>query len=224
MIDNIAPWINILFIATSVLTIVFFYFSNAQAHKLCLALIVWSLLQSILAYRGFYENDSSIPPRFLFALLPPTLVIIYSLLSKQRNRIIENRDTKMSTFSHVVRIPVEIVLHQLFIISMIPQIMSFEGWNFDIVAGITAPLIAFLYIKNKLGKRGLLIWNYIALVLVSFILIIGVLSAELPIQQLAFDQPNRALNYFSFILLPTLIVPIVVWTHITDIIKLHREL
>jgi hypothetical protein len=58
---------------------------------------------------------------------------------------------------------------------------------------------------------------------VCFILINGILSSELPFQQFAFEQPNRAVNFFPFILLPAVIVPIVIWTHITDIIKLSRD-
>lgn len=64
----------------------------------------------------------------------------------------------------------------------------------------------------------------IGLCLVSFILVNGVLSVETPFQQFAFGQPNRALAYFPFILLPAAIVPIVIFTHITDIIKIRREM
>jgi len=224
MIEQLDSWIALLFIGTAILTLLFFYFANNRATKLSLAILVWSIFQSVLAYNGFYQNSNAVPPRFLLVLLPTSLVILYSLLSRHKEWIIKNRNTQISTLSHVVRIPVEIVLHQLFLSGKIPELMSFEGWNFDILAGITAPVIALLLIKEKLGKRALLIWNYIALVLVLFILTLGVLSAELPIQQLAFDQPNVALNYFPFILLASTIVPIVVWTHLTDILKLQREI
>jgi hypothetical protein len=69
-----------------------------------------------------------------------------------------------------------------------------------------------------------LAWNSIGLCFILFILFNGVLSAELPFQQFAFDQPNKAINYFPFILLPATIVPIVIWTHLSDILKLINEL
>ncbi|MEM9847119.1 MAG: hypothetical protein AAF847_04465 [Bacteroidota bacterium] len=41
-----------------------------------------------------------------------------------------------------------------------------------------------------MSKKGLLIWNTIGLLLVTFILFSGILSEELPFQLLGFEQPN----------------------------------
>ena len=77
---------------------------------------------------------------------------------------------------------------------------------------------------QKASKKTLLVWNIIGLILVLFILFNGILSSELPFQQFGFEQPNRGINYFPFILLPATIVPIVIWTHLSDIIKLKKEI
>lgn len=220
MIENLPNWINLMFILTTITTIVFFHFSNDKPKLLTALIILWSIAQSILAYKGFYQNTEATPPRFGLILIPTTLLIIYSLLPKQRNYIIDSRNTKISTFLHIIRLPMEIVLLQLFIYKMIPELMTFEGRNFDIIMGITAPIIGFLYIKQWLGKKGLLAWNILGLCLILFILFNGILSAELPFQQFGFEQPNRALLYFPFVLLPSLVVPLVIYTHITDILLL----
>lgn len=222
MITTIPNWINLLFIVTWMLTLVLFHYANGKPNKLTLLIIGWSLLQSFLAYVGFYEDTQSIPPRFGLVLIPTILLIIYGLLPKQQKWIEKHRNTKISTFLHIVRLPVEIVLWQLFIFQMVPELMTFEGRNFDILAGITAPIVGFGFLKNWIGKKALLIWNVLGLILVLFILFNGILSAELPFQQFGFDQPNRAIIYFPFILLPAVIVPIVIWTHLSDIIKLGK--
>ncbi|HHZ64668.1 MAG TPA: hypothetical protein EYN51_04085 [Flavobacteriales bacterium] len=224
MIGNLPVWIEILFILTCIGTIGLFYYSNSKPKVLILFIILLSIVQSILAYNGFYQITDSIPPRFLFVILPSLLVIIYGLLPKQIAWVMNNRNTKISTFLHVVRLPVEIILLYLFLNKMIPQLMTFEGINYDILIGITAPIIGFLYLKIKISKTFLMYWNIIGLILVLFIMIIGTLSAELPFQQFAFEQPNRGLQYFPFILLPVLIVPLVIYAHITDIIKLKKEI
>jgi len=224
MIENLPVWMEILFILTCIVTIGLFYYSNNKPRILILFIIIISLAQSILAYNDFYQITDSFPPRFLFIILPSLLTIIYGLLPKQIAWIINNRNTKISTFIHLVRLPVEIVLLYLFLNNMIPQLMTFEGMNYDIIIGITAPIIGFLYLKNKISKKILMYWNIIGLILVLFIMIIGVLSAELPFQQFGFEQPNRGLQYFPFILLPALIVPLVIYAHITDIIKLKKEI
>ena len=224
MIGNLPIWIDLTFIFTCVLTIILFHFSNGGPKKLTLLIIVWSIMQSLLAYIGFYQNTDSIPPRFGLVLIPTICLIIYGLLPKQQKWFSETRQIKISTFLHSVRIPIEIVLFGLFTHDMIPELMTFEGRNYDILVGITAPIIGWLYLKEKISKKILIGWNIIALFFVFFIFFNGILSAELPFQQFGFEQPNRAVNYFPYILLPATIVPIVIWTHISDIIKLRKEI
>lgn len=224
MIENLPNWIELVFGITTVLTIIFFYLSNGKPKLVTTLIIAYSLIQAILAYSGFYQVVDSTPPRFALILLPTTLVLLFAFRKKQINWAIENRNYHLSTFLHIIRIPVEVVLLYLFFYKMIPELMTFEGRNFDILAGISSPIIGLLFLKSKISKKGVIIWNIISLLLVSFILVNGILSAELPIQQFAFDQPNRALVYFPFIWLPSTVVPIVIYTHVIDIIKLRREL
>jgi hypothetical protein len=223
MIENLPHWINWLFLLTVALTITLFHFANGKSKKLTLFILLWSLGQSILAYYGFYEKTDLIPPRFLLVLIPILAFIAFGLTKKRRDWILKNRRTELSTFLHTIRIPIEIILFYLFLHNMIPELMTFEGRNFDILAGISAPIVGILWLKKRVGRKMLIVWNVLALLLVLFIFINGILSSDLPIQMFGFEQPNRAINYFPFILLPATIVPIVIYTHLTDLIKLRGE-
>ena len=222
MIENLPYLVNVLFLITAIFTIAFFRIANKNSKKATAILIIGSAIQVLISFTGFYHNTEAFPPHFMLVLVPSTLIIIYGLLAKQKDCMVVNRSLQISTLSHVVRVPVELSLFYLFQYEMVPELMTFEGRNFDILAGITAPLMAWLYTKNKITNQVLLSWNFICLGLVLFILINGILSAELPFQQFGFDQPNKALEYPPFVLLPALIVPVVVYTHIIDIIKLIR--
>jgi len=224
MIENLPSWINILFILSTIYVLVMFYFSNGKPNRLLGLIILWSMIHAVLGFQGFYQNAEAMPPRFALILVPSTIFIIYGLLNRQRKWLFEVRDIKKSSILHLVRLPVEIVLHGLFIHKMIPELMTYVGRNFDIIMGITAPVIFFLIVKNKISKTYLLLWNILGLFLILFILFNGILSAELPIQLFGFEQPNRGINYFPFVLLPATIVPIVIWTHISDIIILRKQL
>ncbi|MFL1897455.1 hypothetical protein ACJRPK_17270 [Aquimarina sp. 2-A2] len=126
MIANLPNWIVLTFIVTCIVTIGLFHFSNGKPKKLTLIIIIWSIAQSLLAYFGFYQIPDSTPPRFGLVLLPTTLFIIYGLLPRQQKWFFENREMKISTFLHSVRLPVEIVIFGLFTHEMIPELMTFD--------------------------------------------------------------------------------------------------
>jgi hypothetical protein len=125
---------------------------------------------------------------------------------------------------HIVRIPVEITLFMLSTYKLVPELMTFGGRNFDILSGITAPIVYFICFKNSQlkNRRLLLIWNFICLGLLLNIVINALLSAPFPFQQFAFDQPNVAILYFPFTWLPCFIVMIVLYSHLAAIRQLVR--
>ncbi|TAH22438.1 MAG: hypothetical protein EAZ08_00730 [Cytophagales bacterium] len=51
-------------------------------------------------------------------------------------------------YLNIVRIPVEIILFWLFVNKAIPELMTFEGRNLDIIAGITAPTALQAYRRS----------------------------------------------------------------------------
>jgi hypothetical protein len=105
-----------------------------------------------------------------------------------------------------------------------PELATFEGRNFDILSGLTAPFIWYYgFIKKKLKKGWLLAWNFICLGLLLNIVVHAVLSVPTPFQQLAFDQPAIAVLYYPFILLPAVIVPLVLFAHLVSIRQLMNK-
>lgn len=131
---------------------------------------------------------------------------------------VDSLNARTLTILHLVRVPVEIVLLWLAIHKTIPQLMTFEGRNFDILSGITAPLIYYFgYVAGKMHKSLLLIWNLLCIALLVNVVIIAILAVPTPFQQLAFDQPNIAVLYLPFIWLPAVIVPMVLFAHLVCI-------
>ena len=102
--------------------------------------------------------------------------------------------------------------------------MTFEGRNFDILAGISAPFIAYFAFKeNEIKQKLLLIWNIIGLGLLLNIVVNAFLSAPSPLQLFAFDQPNIAILNFPISFLPTVMVPIVLFGHLVSIRRLIKN-
>jgi hypothetical protein len=221
MISNLPMYINIIFIVTTILTIILFYKATKNSKTTLAILFAWIILQAILGLSGFYTITNTFPPRFALLVLPAILLIICLFVTTKGRVYIDSLDTKTLTFLHIVRIPVELCLYWLFVHKSLPQLMTFEGRNFDIAAGLTAPLIFYFgYVKKSLGKTVLLLWNFICLGLLFNIVINAVLSAPSSFQQFAFDQPNTAILYFPFIWLPGCVVPLVLLAHLVCIRQL----
>jgi hypothetical protein len=140
-------------------------------------------------------------------------------------RFLDRLVLKNLTVVHIVAIPVEIVLYWLFLYKAVPKLMTFEGRNFDILSGLSAPFFWYFgFIKQKLSRTVMIIWNLACLGLLLNVVVIAVLSLPTPFQQFAFDQPNIALGHFPFFLLPGCIVPMVMLAHIWSLrILILRE-
>jgi hypothetical protein len=231
MIENLPAYVSVTFILTTFLTVgIFLYaikrgaFTSTATKFLSFLLPFWLIFQATLAIGGFFLNTEAVPPRlFLFAFLPSLAAIILLFILARKN-FIEQLPLQALTYLHVIRIPVELVLLWLYQGGQVPQLMTFEGRNFDILAGITAPIMAWLAFRGGKTNRPLLIvWNLVAVGLLTNIVINAVLSFPFPLQQFAFDQPNRGLLYFPFIWLPSTIVPIVFFCHLASLWQLARN-
>ncbi|WP_254448726.1 hypothetical protein [Spirosoma rhododendri] len=175
----------------------------------------------VVAFTGFYRRTNTIPPRLALLIGPPLLFIIGLFVTKRGRQFIDSLRLDQLTVLHFIRINVEIILFMLFISKAIPEVMTFEGRNFDILAGLTAPLVYYLaFVRRQLSQRALLFWNLLCLGLLTNIVVTALLSAPTPFQRLAFDQPNIAIQYFPFVWLPSVVVPIVLFSHLTAIRRL----
>lgn len=231
MIESLPGYISITFILTTFLTVGFIFYASRQTfsksfpNKILYFLIPsWLFIQAILALNGFYLRTDTTPPRvFMFAVLPATLFIILLFIFSSKS-FISILSLKSLTLLSVVRIPVEIVLFWLFENGQVPQLMTFEGRNFDILSGITAPIVTWLAFRHGETNRILLVvWNLVALVLLFNIVATAAFSVPSPIQKLALEQPNRAVLYFPFIWLPSVVVPIVLFSHIASLWKIFTN-
>ena len=222
-------YVTAFFIATTLLTLGLFYraFANIStpiAQKVLWGSLAWLGLQGAILATGFYLKTDTLPPRFVLAIVPTFIAIAYFLTNKSSRNILDKLSLKDLTLVHVCRIPVEIGLLWLYQNQQIPQIMTFEGRNFDVFSGLTAlPMVWYAFQNNTIKRTPLLVWNIVCLALVCVIVVIAVLSVPTPIQQFGFEQPNVGVLKFPFGWLPSFIVPVVVFCHLVSIRLLLKK-
>jgi hypothetical protein len=221
---NLPLYIPVVFVLTAMLTLFFLYKGSNQSKFVVFIVLLWLAIQAWISLTGFYTVTDPVPPRFVLLIGPPLLVIVVLFLTQRGRALLDSWSPQWLTWLHLVRVPVELVLFWLFMHKQVPQLMTFEGRNFDILSGVTAPIVAWLgYARQRPNKTVLLIWNILCVGLLLNIVIHAILSAPFPFQRLAFDQPNVAVLYFPFTWLPGFIVPAVLLAHLAVIRNLLKQ-
>lgn len=210
--------VELVFIITAALSVWFLLKASKNNGWVLMGCLTWMIALAAASLYGFFEKTNTIPPRLFLAPAIPMITIALLFISKAGRNFIGQLDLKLLTLLHLVRIPVEICLYFLFIHKMVPEIMTFEGSNFDVISGISAPFAALIFFKKgRLKRWGLLLWNMACLALLANIVLIAALSVPTPLQQFGFEQPNLAIIQFPYIWLPGIVVPIVLFSHLASI-------
>lgn len=191
------------------MSLLLFYFGTGRDKRLLFVFTAWQLAVGSLAVWNVFKEK---PNLFPFVLLGTVILTFLTVKQIEKKKI----NAKILLAVHTLRIPVELTLYQLYLQNKIPNLMTFKGWNFDILIGFSAlVLLVYALITNKkFNKQFFIIWNIIGIVFLLFIVSLAILSSPLPIQQFAFEQPNIAVLEFPYCLLPTCVVPIVLMSHI----------
>lgn len=113
--------------------------------------------------------DLSLPPIFVFLLLIPLFAFTIIFYTKNKNNpVIQNIPNRWTHYYQSFRVPVEFLLLYTFYEGAIPEYATFEGINFDVIIGATAPFIAYFLIKNK--KYSLVkVWNILGIIMVGIV-------------------------------------------------------
>lgn len=228
--ENIPTYISGTFLAIVAAAVGFIFYAvnfvasgkrNFTPTIILTLLCAWIFLVSILTFNGFFLDFSS-PPRLMIFVGVTIVTIIVLLAFKKTRRFLNKMPITTLTYIHIIRVPVEMVLLWLGIIGAIGMEMTFEGANFDIISGITAPFVGVFMIGSRSKNRiGAIIWNFAALALLFNIVIRAISYTPYFYEYTAGGQPaNIAVFYFPFVLLPTLIVPIVFFSHVVSLNQL----
>jgi hypothetical protein len=188
--------------------------------RIWIGLIAWLVIVGALSLTGFLQNFEAFPPRMMLVLFPPLAMIIYLLLSPTLKEILRHIPPRNLIRLQVFRVFVEILLWMLFVEKLLPEQMTFEGLNFDVVAGATAPFAAYLFARNR---TALIIWNFIGLALLLNIVTIAVLSLPSPFQYFMNEPANTIVAHFPIVLLPAFLVPLAYTLHFFSLKQLFNK-
>ena len=187
-----------------------------------LALAGWLGLSGVLAASGFFVASADGPPRFLLGVLPPMAVVVALVASPRTRELLASLPLAWVVGAQVFRVPVEIVLWEMGRAELVPAAMTFEGSNFDVVTGLSAPLVAMLCFRKGVRHQWLAaVWN-----VMGFGLLVNVVSIAVRTSP-RFAAPgtvtNRLPEIFPFAWLPYFLVPVALLGHLVTAVHLYRR-
>jgi hypothetical protein len=223
MIPNLPLFISITFLAAVAYTYLITMQASNNHKAVRWGSLLWLIAIAVPTLYGFFLDTSTTPPRMPILLAPTLIAMLVAFNTQKGKAFIDSLDTKLLTWLSLVRIPVEICLFWLFLEGHLPEVMTFEGRNWDILAGATAPIVAYLYFNRKtLIKKLFLAWNVIGVLLLVNIIVHAILSVPSPIQQFGLEQPNMAILHFPFVWLASYVAPVVLFSHFVIIRRLRK--
>ncbi len=193
-------------------------------YKVIGLLVIWTLLISLLSLSGFFSDFSRLPPRPLIMIVTPMVLLFFLMKNALFQRLLTAIPKRKLMQLQVFRVVVEILLFFLFLENLLPFHMTFEGYNFDILVGITGPLFAWIcFGSNRNNIRLAKIWNYLGLLLLLNIVVIAVLSMPTPIRQFMNEPANTIVATFPIVWLPSLLVPMAYYLHVFSLYQLKND-
>ena len=204
-----AGWLLALRRATSVSDPV----TKRKGNVIGALIVAFVIATGFAASRGVLDFGA-MPPR-MFVLLVVTIVLTVLLVRSKHGQLIATQlPLALLVASQCFRLPLELLMHRAYDEGLMPVQMSYSGYNFDILTGTTALIVAALVYKGVAGRKLVLLWNIVGMVLLLTIVTIALLSTPTPLRVFDKEPANTWITAFPFAWLPLVMVPTALAGHL----------
>lgn len=187
-------------------------------------LAAWLVYGGVLGNAGVVGDASMRPPGPAFLLVPVFLfVALFLARSSAGERLALSIPLWIILAAQAFRVGVELFLHQLWLAGMAPRMITYAGGNWDIVIGLSAPVIAYLYAQQRIGDRLVLAWNILGLATLANVALRALLTAPGALNFVKAEIPNTAIGTFPFTYIPGLLAPLALVLHVMAIRALRAK-
>lgn len=212
-------------IAAVLIGIAWRFLPGRAAAAITLGLPVWLAYVATLSWFGVREPVPGRPPGILLVFVPIILFVAGFVVRSRWGRIAALAiPLALLHGLQVFRIGVELFLHRFWELGLAPQMLTYDGANVDIFIGLSAPLVALIATRGRIGARLALVWNVVGLLALANVIVRSVLTAPGPLNLLASDYPNTFVSTFPYSLLPGFFPPIAITLHILSIKAIRERL
>lgn len=185
--------------------------------------LLYLALPGVLAAGGALGRYDPLPAPALVLLLTQAFVTVALMSTRTGSLLASSIPLGAVVALQAFRIPVEIVLHRLFVEGVVPVQMTWSGRNFDVVTGLTGLLLGGWILSGRTVPRGVVLaWNILGLALLANIVTVAALSTPVPFRCFLEGPPNLLPSTFPWIWLPSFLVQVALASHLIVFRKLRR--
>ena len=193
------------------------YLPASQARWGLAGLGAWLVYAGLLGWFGVIRDPAVRPPGPALLVGPAVLFVAFVARSAWAGRIAAGVPVALLVGAQVYRVGVEFTFHELWHAGLAPRMLTFEGANIDIAIGITAPIVAVLYSMRRIGRRTVLAWNAVGLIVLANVVVRSALTAPGPLNLIHAEIPNLALGTSPFNFIPGFFAPLAIVLHVLAI-------
>jgi hypothetical protein len=183
--------------------------------------VAWSALCLLAAHSGLLARFTVRPPPLFVLLLITLLGAVLLGRSLLGQRLALGLPLWALVGFQAFRLPLELVLHRAARDGIMPIEMCFSGYNFDILSGASALLLAAL-LSQGIGLRLVPLWNLLGLLLLANIVTIAIAATPV-FHAFGPDHLNTWVSRSPFVLLPSVLVMAALFGHVVVLRSLRMR-
>jgi hypothetical protein len=170
-----------------------------------LAGAAWMAITWRVGASGVLRRWDAVPPPFFFLVLAIVALACVITFSPLGRRLAFGIPLWALVLVQVFRFPLELAMHRLTTLGIMPVQMSYTGRNFDILTGATALLVAWWLGTERGGRALALAWNVAGFLLLVNVVSIAIMSTP-RFRAFGDDRLNVFVTYSPFVWLPAVMV------------------
>jgi len=186
-------------------------------------LLAYLAVPAVLARLGALDRYSPLPAPALLLLSGLTVGTVWLVFSRYGAKVAFTIPVASVALLQGFRIPVEWLLHRLYLEGAIPIQMTYSGRNWDIISGVTGLALGWFLRRGRRERRLLVLaWNVLGLALLVNIVTIAVLATPVPFRQFTDGPANLLPSTFPWVWLPSFLVQLALASRLLVFRQLSR--
>lgn len=196
---------------------------SSVAFPILAALLIWYAAVVVFGRMGFFAQRPLFAPNLMFAFIL-LFILGKKVLSLPRlNQILLQVPTNWLIAVQVFRL-MGVGFITLYMMKVLPGQFAIPTGVGDIIIGVSAPLVAYIYTLGKSFSKSLaVLWNYLGIADLVMAISLGILTYPEPLHVIQTKVSNLPIALYPLVIIPVFAVPLSILLHVFTLKALAQK-